>query len=223
MEDQPVIRPPDEARGLPISLTTGCSFNACTFCTLYRDQLYSVVPLVKVQEQLHHFRQARGLKRIFLGAGDAFSLETGHLLAALGHVRDRLPWVESVGIYAIGRYGLGKSAGALCQLREAGLSRIYFGLETGCDKQLVRFRKPSSTQDCLEFSRRLRENGLWHEVSVLVGLGQVEETAEVLNKMQPDQVRIIPLNGASTQSSEETLGLIRKSGLPLRNFVFRLT
>ena len=33
-----VFRPPSEARSFILRVTIGCSHNACTFCTMYKDR-----------------------------------------------------------------------------------------------------------------------------------------------------------------------------------------
>ncbi len=38
--DMPLYRPPSEGSNLIIQATLGCSFNRCTFCSMYRDKTY---------------------------------------------------------------------------------------------------------------------------------------------------------------------------------------
>lgn len=205
-----MVRPPDETRSLPLPVTTGCSYNRCSFCNLYREQAYSVIPLEVVKKRLQPFRQAQGLERVFLGAGDAFSLPTDHLLAVLSEVRDCMPWVSSIGIYAISRLGLQKSPEDLHRLCQAGLTRVYHGLESGADELLEQWGKPARAADALEFAIRLREAGIWQEVTLLLGVGHTRRTGQLLRRMQPDQVRGIPVQPTS---HEEVDQLVRESGL----------
>lgn len=210
-----MVRPPDEHRSLPVPVTTGCSYNGCTFCNLYRDQSYSVTPLEIIHQRLQPFRQARAFKRVFLGAGDAFSLPSAHLLQVLSEVRDCMPWVSSVGIYAISRLGLQKSTSELEQLRQAGITRVYHGLESGADEILRQWRKPACSADALAFARRLTSVGIWQEVTILLGVGSITETGRLLGQMKPDQVRGIPLGPTSP---EEVRRLVKESGLPADRF-----
>lgn len=210
-----MVRPPDEHGSLPLPVTTGCSYNPCTFCNLYRDQPYSVTPLEVVHQRLQPFRQARGFERVFLGAGDAFSLPSAHLLEVLSQVRDCMPWVCSVGIYAISRLGLEKSPSELDRLRQAGLTRVYHGLESGADEILRQWRKPARSADALAFAARLRSAGIWQEVTILLGVGSSTETGRLLGQIQPDQVRGIPLGPTSV---EEVRCLIAESRLPAERF-----
>lgn len=214
-----MVRPPDEAICLPLRLTTGCSYNGCNFCDLYRHSSYSVVSLEEVRSVLDRFTSARGLERVFLGEGDAFSLDTDHLLEVLSLVHSHMPWVTSVGIYAISTLALRKSTQELKSLREAGLTRVYYGLEAGSESILRRLRKPGTAEDCALLAGRLRQAGLWQETTVLLGLSDPEATGKALGKIAPDQVRAIPLKGTSVEQIErEKAVLLRESGLPRARF-----
>jgi radical SAM superfamily enzyme YgiQ (UPF0313 family) len=85
---------------------------------------------------------------------------------------------------------------ALRRLREAGLDIIYFGLETGDDEILAMMDKGVDSEGMIEAARRVKEAGIDLSVYVLLGLGgedlwrqHAENTARVLNAMQPDYIR----------------------------------
>ena len=165
------------------------------------------------------FAAARGLTRVFLGEGDAFSLDTDHLLSVLSDVAQIMPWVTSVGIYAISTFALKKPLEELLALREAGLTRVYYGLEAGSDELLRSLGKPGPVEDCIRLAPRLRRAGLWQEATVLLGLADAEATGKALAQMDPDQVRAIPLQSAGREQVErEKPVLIRASGLPWERF-----
>ena len=46
--DMPLWRPPSEGPNLIIQATLGCSFNACTFCSMYKTKAYRAKPLDQV-------------------------------------------------------------------------------------------------------------------------------------------------------------------------------
>ncbi len=46
--DEPPFRPPSEAESFILQATLGCSWNACTYCAMYRDKRYRVRPLEEI-------------------------------------------------------------------------------------------------------------------------------------------------------------------------------
>ena len=46
--DEPLYRPPSEGRNLIIQTTIGCSFNRCTFCSMYKSKMFRACPLTDV-------------------------------------------------------------------------------------------------------------------------------------------------------------------------------
>lgn len=54
--EEPVFRPPCEARSLIIQVTLGCPHNRCVFCAMYKMKKYRVRDVEDVKADL---RQAR--------------------------------------------------------------------------------------------------------------------------------------------------------------------
>ena len=46
--DEPLFRPPSEADSFILQATLGCSWNACTYCAMYRGKRYQERPLTDV-------------------------------------------------------------------------------------------------------------------------------------------------------------------------------
>lgn len=51
-----VIRPPYEANSVYLQITSGCSHNACKFCTYYKDVPFRVSPLEEIREDLQELK-----------------------------------------------------------------------------------------------------------------------------------------------------------------------
>ena len=78
----PLFRPPSEGENLIVQATIGCSFNQCSFCSMYKGKSYSARPrdelFAHIDELAGHWPDAH---RVFLADGDALTLPTDELLA----------------------------------------------------------------------------------------------------------------------------------------------
>ena len=52
-----IYRPPFEAETLLLEVTEGCTWNKCTFCSMYKTQSFRVLPEEDIREQLEVFRE----------------------------------------------------------------------------------------------------------------------------------------------------------------------
>lgn len=188
-----IFRPPSEARSFLLQVTVGCSHNRCAYCDMYRDKQFRPKPWDTVAADID---EAAGMgprfRRVFLCDGDALILPTKKLLRILEAIREKLPWVERVGVYGDTRSVGRKSVEELTALKEAGLGIVYHGMESGDDETLVRIDKGGTAQQCIDTAQKLREAGIVHSVMVLLGIGGVDRshehatnTAAVLSEMDP--------------------------------------
>ena len=70
-----VVRPPYEANSVFLQITSGCSHNACRFCTYYKDAPFGVSPLDEVKEDLQELKEyGVSFPRIWLQGADPFLL-----------------------------------------------------------------------------------------------------------------------------------------------------
>src|SRR3989339_1206841 len=67
-------------------LTVGCSHNACSYCTLFKCKKYHAKNALEFKEHvdevlaaLEQRGEASGLERIFIGGGDALSVNSDEL------------------------------------------------------------------------------------------------------------------------------------------------
>ena len=94
-------RPPYEANSLILQVTSGCSHNRCTFCTMYRDVPFAVSPIEEVEADLREAaRSWPWAQRVFLANGDAFCLPASRLEEIAQLIHRYLPEVRSIGGYA---------------------------------------------------------------------------------------------------------------------------
>ena len=96
-----VYRPPFEANSLLLQVTTGCSHNKCSFCTMYHDVPFSMCPQEQVEADLDEAALFRpDVKRVFLEHGDPFTMPAERLLKIAELIHQKLPKVGTIAMYA---------------------------------------------------------------------------------------------------------------------------
>ena len=197
-----VIRPPSEASSLILQVTYGCSNNTCDFCGTYLDKPFGVRPFAEVVEDVTGLPAAvkQRVTRVFLADGDALALSPRKLHEVLALLRDECPHLERVSSYANARNLLAKTVDELRGLREAGLTLIYLGLESGDDETLAGIHKGMTVAEQIEGCRRASEAGLRLSVTAILGLAgtarsgeHARATGEALSAIDPEYIGILTL------------------------------
>ncbi len=196
-----IIRPPSEADSIILQVTVGCSHNCCTFCGAYRDKEFRIKDEETVGQDIDFAAACcRRQKTVFLADGDALAIPQAELVLLLGRIREKLPWVRRVSLYANSRDILNRSVAELRILNDLGLKRIYMGLETGHDPTLKAICKGAGSGEMIRAGRLVREAGIFLSVTVLLGIAGIRHsldhalaTARVLNEMEPRQIAVLTL------------------------------
>jgi len=196
----PVYRPPSEADSLLIQATVGCPHNKCTFCMVYKKgPPFRVRPVKEICEDLEEARRlyGPGVRTLFFPAGNTIAMETEDLAEICRFAGGRFPHLERITVYGSSQYIAKKSLDDLRTLREAGLSRIHVGLESGDDQVLLRVKKGTTAAEQIEAGRAVKRAGMELSEYVVLGLAGEDRTrehalatAEALNAVGPDFVRL---------------------------------
>lgn len=172
MYDMPLYRPPSEADNLIIQATLGCSFNQCSFCSMYRSKQYAVRLLDAVFADIHRAAaQWPDAHRVFLADGDALALPTEHLLAILHELSGAFSKLACVSCYATPGNIRRKSADELALLRQNRLNLLYVGLESGSDILLRKITKGATQRSLHEALDKAHASGMKISATVILGLG----------------------------------------------------
>jgi radical SAM superfamily enzyme YgiQ (UPF0313 family) len=229
-----VIRPPSEADSILIQVTLGCSHNKCNFCGTYKDKRFSIKDDATIERDLAFAaKYCRRQDRVFLMDGDALILPQPRLVKLLERIREKLPWVRRVGLYANSKSVKMKTDEELANLKAKGLSIVYYGVESGHDETLKWMNKGADSERLIAQGRRLIEAGLTLSVTVLLGIGGREKsleharaTGELLTRMDPHfvgalTVMVIPgtLLAEAQARGEWTLLDRRETLMELREMV----
>lgn len=200
-EGEHIIRPPSEANSIILQVTVGCSHNRCTFCGTYKAERFRLKKEATVAEDLAFAaRYCRRQSRLFLADGDVLILPQQRLVALLTAIRNELPWVNRVSLYANAKAVRQKSHAELRELKELGLDRVYMGLESGHDPTLTAINKGADSAQMIAAGQKVREVGLFLSVTALLGIAgeaesltHAEATGRVLSAMAPNQIGILTL------------------------------
>ena len=139
----------------------------------------------------------RGGKNVFLQDGDNLVMPADQLAEVLYFIKEQFPTVERITTYTRARTAGRRSLAELKMLKEAGLTRVHVGLETGCNPLLDYMRKGITAEEHIEAGIKIKEAGLSLSEYVILGLGgrkmwkeHALETAKVLSKIDPNFIRL---------------------------------
>lgn len=196
-----VYRPPAEANSLLLQVTIGCSFNKCTFCSMYEHKKYAVRKLEDIYDEIEVMS---GLypdtKRIFLCDGDALNLDTVHLCKILVHLNTYFPKLKRVSTYASSFNLVKKSKKELLLLRKYKLSLFYYGLESGDELVLKSINKHIKRDQIINDLNKVSECNIKISLMLILGLAgekrseeHIENSAFLINKAKINYLSTLQL------------------------------
>jgi radical SAM superfamily enzyme YgiQ (UPF0313 family) len=197
-----IYRPPSEADAYILQATIGCSWNACTYCAMYREKTFRVRALEASLEDLTTVaRLAKDrITKVFVADGDALAMDLDHWLPILAAARTGLPRLRRVSCYAMARNVLAKTDAELRALADAGLTRLYIGPESGDEEVLTAIAKGDGFDAHVEAARRAKAAGMEISAIFLLGAGGVgrtqahaEGSARLATAMDPEFLAALTL------------------------------
>ncbi|MBQ6371152.1 MAG: B12-binding domain-containing radical SAM protein [Firmicutes bacterium] len=196
-----IFRPPSEAYSLLVQVTIGCTHNKCTFCSMYKDKKFRIRDPKEVLEDLAWARRAyRRVERIFLCDGDALALTNAKLLPILEFISENFPECQRVTAYARSTDVLRKSEEELRELRQAGITLVYIGAESGSDEVLKQINKGETRQQLIAGVRKAEACGIKASVTFISGIAgkagwedHAVQTGTMISEMEPSYVGLLTL------------------------------
>ncbi len=138
-----------------------------------------------------------GGSQVFLQDANSLIVKTADLVEILKYLKEKFPSIQRITSYARAKTLAQKSVEELQELRQAGLSRIHVGMETGYDPLLQYMKKGVTAKEQIQGGRNVVESGISLSEYVMPGLGgnlwwreHAVETAKVLNQIDPDFIRL---------------------------------
>jgi radical SAM superfamily enzyme YgiQ (UPF0313 family) len=199
--DMPLFRPPSEGDNLIVQATLGCSFNQCSFCSMYKSKRFVARPLEQVFAHIDALaRMDPTAHRVFLADGDALALPTEALEAIAAKLAATFPGLQRISAYATPGNLLRKTPDELARLKAAKLSLVYLGVESGSREVLRRISKGATADGMVEALDKARSAGIKVSATVILGLGgkrlaeeHAEATAALINRAPPTYLSTLQL------------------------------
>jgi hypothetical protein len=138
-----------------------------------------------------------GGKSVFLQDANTLIMKTADLVEIIRYLKETFPELERITSYARSHTIARKSIEELQQLRDAGLSRIHIGMESGYDSVLEFLDKGVTAADHVAAGKKVVASGISLCEYVMPGAGgrkwwreHAIETAKALNRINPDFIRL---------------------------------
>lgn len=219
-EKSTVYYPQDEMHTFLLPVTVGCSWNKCTFCSMYKGVEYAEISLPQIE---NHLRNAdKYTERVFLTGADPVAIGFKKMKQLLDLIHKYLPHCGCVASYAsilnLSKY----SVEELMVLHNAGLRDLYIGFETGRDDVLQFMKKCQTVTHAIREAKKLNAAHIPFNTIIMYGIAGKGEgvdnalkTAEMINQFTTK--RIITMNltimqGTELSRMEETGEFVAASG-----------
>jgi biotin synthase-like enzyme len=138
-----------------------------------------------------------GGESVFIQDANSIIMKTDDLVEILSFIKDKFPSVNRITSYCRSKTAARKTVEEFTMMKSAGLSRIHIGMESGYDPLLKFVKKGVTAALHIEGGRNIKESGISLCEYVMPGLGgdrwsteHAEETARVINEINPDFVRL---------------------------------
>lgn len=154
-----------------------------------------------------------GMKTLFLQDANSLILKTPELVEIIRYIKEKFPTIDRITTYARAKTISKKTLEELKALREAGLTRIHIGMESGSDTVLDFIRKGVTAEEHIIAGQNAVKAGFDLSEYYMPGLGgrehmeeNAKESARVLNSINPTFIRIrstVPIPGTPLFESME--------------------
>ncbi|GAB6161677.1 radical SAM protein [Desulfothermus naphthae] len=143
----------------------------------------------------------RGNFTVFIQDANSLIMKTDHLVKAIRYLKEKIPQITRITTYGRASTIARKSLEELKELKDAGLTRIHVGMESGSDKVLKLVKKGITAKQLISSGHKVKQAGITLSEYLMPGLGGKdlwEEhallSAQVINEIDPDFIRLRTLH-----------------------------
>lgn len=195
-------RPSFEANSIIIQLTSGCTYQQCSYCNQYKNEPFEITPLPVFEKDLEEIMERHpNTRRIFLTGADPFALSYEILKPYILTIRDYLIKCQTIAMFASIREIKPKEIWQLRKLRAMGVNGLSIGIESGDDDTLLLANKGFNSQDIFEQCSKLDEAGIEYYFLYMTGLAGKQggyrnavNSAKLINQLNPYFISIDSLS-----------------------------
>lgn len=144
-----------------------------------------------------HGRYLERITTAFLQDADTLIIPSTELLEIIEYLKVKFPNITRITTYARAKSMKKKSVDSYKALKQAGLTRIHTGMESGSARVLKMIQKGSTPEDILTGGLRVMEAGISLSEYIMPGVAgrslsseHALETARLLNTIRPDYIRV---------------------------------
>ena len=192
-ESETIYYPQDEINTMLLPVTEGCSYNQCTFCSMYKGVEYKETSLEQIRQVLRNADMYT--ERLFLVGADPLCVGFEKMMKILEEVKKALPYCACVASYTAVKTLKKYTKDQLAELHDNGLRLLYIGVESGSSKTLGLMHKGHTPLECVEQGKKLNEAHLMYNAIIMYGsagagecVENAKETAKMLNQMNPEKI-----------------------------------
>ncbi|MFA9423068.1 MAG: radical SAM protein [Sedimentibacter sp.] len=175
-KDDTIYYPQDEMTTFLLPVTTGCSYNKCAFCSMYKDTKYSEVSFSDIETQL--INGYVYTEKVFLIGAETMSIGFDKMKKLLDMIHEHLPYCGCVASYASVKNIRDYSVEELNILHDAGLRLLYIGFETGRDDILKLMNKGHRVDEAIKQAKKLNEANIPFNSIIMYGIAGKGESVE---------------------------------------------
>lgn len=186
-------RPPYEAYSLIIQATSGCTYNKCSFCNLYKEECFRLSPIEEFEADLAEIQSYQPYaRRVFWTGANPFALSYEQLKLRALLTREYLPKCQNIAMFASIRDIKTKEIWQLKKLRAMGINGLSIGVESGDDETLLLANKGYTANDIWQQCRKLDEADIEYYFVYMTGLAgkdngtrNAQNSARLFSRLNP--------------------------------------
>lgn len=175
-KEDTVFYPQDEMNTSLLPVTSGCPYNRCKFCSMYKDDKFSEVAFRDIELELKNMDLYT--ERLFLVGADPLVIGFNKMEKLLDTIHKYLPYCATISSYASIKSVSKYTVEELEVLHRKALRFLYIGFETGRNDILELMNKGHTREEAVEQAKKLNKANLPFNTIVMYGIAGKGESVE---------------------------------------------